>query len=237
MTLLEICCYSMECARTAQQNGADRIELCSAPKEGGLTPSLGVLRSVRQHVSIPVNPIIRPRGGDFCYTDGEFAAMLDDIAMVRDLGFSGLVTGILDVDGNVDMPRMEKIMVAAGPLNVTFHRAFDMCANPLNALNKLSDLGVARVLTSGQKSDAAQGLTKIMELIEQVDAPIIMAGAGFAPRIYPCSSKLECRKSTVLPEYGWLHPCGIAIRGCRCLRIRRRMNIPAMRLTGRRLLK
>lgn len=178
MTLLEICCYSMECARTAQQNGADRIELCSAPKEGGLTPSLGVLRSVRQHVSIPVNPIIRPRGGDFCYTDGEFAAMLDDIAMVRDLGFSGLVTGILDVDGNVDMPRMEKIMVAAGPLNVTFHRAFDMCANPLNALNKLSDLGVARVLTSGQKSDAAQGLTKIMELIEQVDAPIIMAGAG-----------------------------------------------------------
>lgn len=178
MALLEICCYSMECARTAQLQGADRIELCSAPKEGGLTPSLGVLRAVRQHVSIPVNPIIRPRGGDFCYTDGEFSAMLDDIAMVRDLGFSGLVTGILNVDGNVDMPRMEKIMVAAGPLNVTFHRAFDMCANPLNALNKLSDLGVARVLTSGQKSDAAQGLTKIMELIAQVDAPIIMAGAG-----------------------------------------------------------
>ncbi|HGN9370899.1 TPA: copper homeostasis protein CutC [Citrobacter pasteurii] len=178
MALLEICCYSMECARTAQLQGADRIELCSAPKEGGLTPSLGVLRSVRQHVSIPVHPIIRPRGGDFCYTDGEFSAMLDDIAMVRDLGFSGLVTGILDVDGNVDMPRMEKIMVAAGPLNVTFHRAFDMCANPLNALNKLSNLGVDRVLTSGQKSDAAQGLTKIMELIAQVDAPIIMAGAG-----------------------------------------------------------
>ena len=169
MALLEICCYSMECAHTAQQNGADRIELCSAPKEGGLTPSLGVLRSVRQHISIPVNPIIRPRGGDFCYTDGEFAAMLDDIAMV---------TGILDADGDVDMPRMEKIMVAAGPLHVTFHRAFDMCANPLNALKKLADLGIARVLTSGQKSDAAQGLTKIMELIAQVDAPIIMAGAG-----------------------------------------------------------
>ena len=77
MAILEICCYSMECARTAQQNGADRIELCSAPNEGGLTPSLGVLRSVRQHISIPVNPIIRPRGGDFCYTEGEFAAMLD----------------------------------------------------------------------------------------------------------------------------------------------------------------
>lgn len=178
MALLEICCYSMECARTAQQNGADRIELCSAPKEGGLTPSLGVLRSVRQHISIPVNPIIRPRGGDFCYTNGEFAAMLDDIAMVRELGFSGVVTGILDADGDVDMPRMEKIMIAAGPLHVTFHRAFDMCANPLNALKKLADLGVARVLTSGQKSDAAQGLTKIMELIAQAGAPIIMAGAG-----------------------------------------------------------
>ena len=178
MALLEICCYSMECALTAQKNGADRIELCSAPKEGGLTPSLGVLRTVRQHIDIPVNPIIRPRGGDFCYTDGEFAAMLDDIAMVRDLGFSGLVTGLLDVDGNVDMSRMEKIMRAAGTLNVTFHRAFDMCANPLNALKNLSDLGVARVLTSGQKSDAAQGLTKIMELIAQPGAPIIMAGAG-----------------------------------------------------------
>jgi copper homeostasis protein len=178
MALLEICCYSMECALTAQKNGADRIELCSAPKEGGLTPSLGVLRTVRQHIDIPVNPIIRPRGGDFCYTDGEFAAMLDDIAMVRDLGFSGLVTGLLDVNGNVDMSRMEKIMRAAGSLNITFHRAFDMCANPLNALKNLADLGVARVLTSGQKSDAAQGLTKIMELIAQPGAPIIMAGAG-----------------------------------------------------------
>ena len=178
MALLEICCYSMECALTAQKNGADRIELCAAPKEGGLTPSLGVLRSVRQHIDIPVNPIIRPRGGDFCYTDGEFTAMLDDIAMVRDLGFSGLVTGLLDVNGNVDMSRMEQIMRAAGSLNVTFHRAFDMCANPFNALKNLADLGVARVLTSGQKSDAAQGLTKIMELIAQPGAPIIMAGAG-----------------------------------------------------------
>lgn len=178
MALLEICCYSMECALTAQQNGADRIELCSAPKEGGLTPSLGVLRSVRQHVTIPVHPIIRPRGGDFFYTDGEFAAMLDDVRTVRELGFPGLVVGILDVDGNVDMPRMEKIMAAAGPLSVTFHRAFDMCANPLNALKNLADLGVARVLTSGQKSDALQGLPIIMELIAQGGAPIIMAGAG-----------------------------------------------------------
>lgn len=101
MALLEICCYSMECALTAQQNGADRVELCAAPKEGGLTPSLGVLKSVRQRVTIPVHPIIRPRGGDFCYSDGEFAAILEDVRTVRELGFPGLVTGVLDVDGNV----------------------------------------------------------------------------------------------------------------------------------------
>ena len=177
MALLEICCYSMECALTAQQNGADRVELCAAPKEGGLTPSLGVLKSVRQRVTIPVHPIIRPRGGDFCYSDGEFAAILEDVRTVRELGFPGLVTGVLEVDGNVDMPRMEKIMAAAGPLAVTFHRAFDMCANPLNTLNNLAELGIARVLTSGQKSDSLQGLSKIMELIAHRDAPIIMAGA------------------------------------------------------------
>ena len=178
MALLEICCYSMECALSAQQNGADRIELCAAPKEGGLTPSSGVLRSVRQQVTIPVHPIIRPRGGDFCYSDGEFAAMLEDVRAVRELGFPGLVIGVLDEDGNVDMPRMRQIMQAAGPLAVTFHRAFDMCANPFIALKNLHQLGIARVLTSGQKSDAVQGLSIILELIRQPDAPIIMAGAG-----------------------------------------------------------
>lgn len=110
MALLEICCYGIDCAVTAEQAGADRIELCSAPKEGGLTPSAGVLRQVRQKVSIPVHPIIRPRGGDFCYTDGEFASMLEDIAFVRELGFPGLVIGMLDADGNIDLPRMEQVM-------------------------------------------------------------------------------------------------------------------------------
>ena len=108
MALLEICCYSMECALTAQQNGADRVELCAAPKRGLNAVVGGVLKSVRQRVTIPVHPIIRPRGGDFCYSDGEFAAILEDVRTVRELGFPGLVTGVLDVDGNVDMPRMEK---------------------------------------------------------------------------------------------------------------------------------
>lgn len=178
MALLEICCYSMECAREAQQKGADRIELCAAPLEGGLTPSLGVLKSVREQVTIPVHPIVRPRGGDFCYTGGEFTAMLEDIRTLRELGFPGLVTGVLKDDGQVDLPRMRLIMEAAGPLAVTFHRAFDMCAEPLQAFKQLASLGVARILTSGQQQSAEKGLSLIRELITASDTPIIMAGAG-----------------------------------------------------------
>ncbi|HEX4502695.1 MAG TPA: copper homeostasis protein CutC [Scandinavium sp.] len=178
MALLEVCCYSMECAREAQKRGADRIELCAAPLEGGLTPSVGVLKSVRQQVTVPVHPIIRPRGGDFCYTEGEFAAMLEDVQLVRELGFPGFVIGILNADGHVDMPRMREIMTAAGPLAVTFHRAFDMCVDPLQAFDNLKQLGVARILTSGQQQTAEKGLSLLRELIAHADAPIIMAGAG-----------------------------------------------------------
>lgn len=178
MTLLEVCCYSTECAEEAQRRGADRIELCAAPQEGGLTPSLGVLKAARRTLTIPVHPIIRPRGGDFCYTEGEFAAMLDDVATVRELGFPGLVIGILDADGRVDTARMRKIMAAAGPLAVTFHRAFDMCANPHQAYAALAELGVARILTSGQQASAEKGISLILELIALGDTPIIMAGAG-----------------------------------------------------------
>lgn len=178
MSLLEVCCYSMECALEAQRCGADRIELCAAPQEGGLTPSLGVLKTVRESVTIPVHPIIRPRGGDFCYTAGEFAAMLDDVAAVRDLGFPGMVIGILDADGQVDRARMKKIMAAAGTMAVTFHRAFDMCANPRQTSVELAELGVQRILTSGQQPSAEKGISLIRELISQSDTPIIMAGAG-----------------------------------------------------------
>nr|WP_269212059.1 copper homeostasis protein CutC [Lelliottia nimipressuralis] len=175
---MEICCYSMECAVTAQQNGADRVELCAAPKEGGLTPSYGVLKSVREAVTIPVHPIIRPRGGDFCYSAGEFDAMLEDVVRVRELGFPGLVIGLLDEDANVDMPRMRQIMAAAKGMAVTFHRAFDMCKDPIQAFENLAELGVARILTSGQQSTAEKGLQLIMELKGHSGVPIIMAGAG-----------------------------------------------------------
>lgn len=181
MALLEICCYGMDCAIAAEQAGADRIELCAAPKEGGLTPSIGVMRGVRQRVSIPVHPIIRPRGGDFCYSAGEFSAMLDDIAAVRELGFPGLVTGVLDEEGSIDMLRMAQIMAAAQGMAVTFHRAFDMCRDPLQAQAQLAELGVARILTSGQAQSAQAGLSLITELKRHSATPIIMAGAGVRP--------------------------------------------------------
>ncbi|EOI3527074.1 copper homeostasis protein CutC [Cronobacter dublinensis] len=178
MPLLEICCYSLACAVTAQEAGADRIELCSAVNEGGLTPSAGVLKGARAQLTLPVHPIVRPRGGDFCYRADEFATMLDDIAFIRELGFAGLVTGVLNEDGEVDIARMRKIMRAADGMDVTFHRAFDMCASPLKALEELTDLGVARILTSGQQATAEKGISLITELKRQSRAPIIMAGAG-----------------------------------------------------------
>lgn len=181
MTLLEICCYGVEDALIAAQHGADRIEFCAAPKEGGLTPSFGALQAVREAVTIPVHPIVRPRGGDFCYRDDEFQVLLADIARVRELGFPGVVTGVLNEDGEVDVARMAQIMRAAEGMAVTFHRAFDMCADPYQAVEILAQSGVARILTSGQQATAEKGVSLITELNALPGVPIIMAGAGVRP--------------------------------------------------------
>lgn len=178
MTTLEICCFGAECALVAERAGADRIELCTSPAEGGITPSFGMLRQVRDMVRIPVHPIIRPRGGDFCYTQADFSAMKYDISLIRDMGFSGAVVGLLNEEGHIDLPKMEILMELAGPLAITFHRAFDMCINPLLALEQLTQLGVARILTSGQQANAELGLPLLRTLNEKTQGPIIMAGAG-----------------------------------------------------------
>jgi len=181
MTLLEICCYGVEDALIAEQHGADRIEFCAAPKEGGLTPSFGALQAVREAVTIPVHPIVRPRGGDFCYREDEFRVLLADIARVRELGFPGVVTGVLNEEGEVDVARMAQIMRAAEGMAVTFHRAFDMCADPHQAVEILAQSGVARILTSGQQATAEKGVSLITELNALPGVPIIMAGAGVRP--------------------------------------------------------
>ncbi|MEQ9886270.1 copper homeostasis protein CutC [Pectobacterium zantedeschiae] len=178
MTKLEVCCYSVDCAITAAQSGADRIELCAGQREGGLTPSYGALRGAREKVTIPVHPIVRPRGGDFCYSPTEFAAIKYDIEQIREMGFPGVVVGVLNEEGHIDLPKMREIMAVAQGMAVTFHRAFDMCLNPYVALEQLTDLGVSRILSSGQQQTAENGLRLLRELTQASRGPIIMAGSG-----------------------------------------------------------
>lgn len=178
MTVLEICCYGVDCAVAAQQAGADRVELCASPREGGLTPSAGMLEAARRELTLAVHPIVRPRGGDFCYTAREFEAMKADVIRIRELGFPGLVIGMLDEDGHIDHPRMQQIMTLCEGMAVTFHRAFDLCHSPKRALKELTSLGIARILTSGQQQSAENGIALLRELNELSAGPIIMAGAG-----------------------------------------------------------
>ena len=178
MTKLEVCCYSLACALEAERAGADRIELCASQPEGGLTPSYGTLMMAREALAIPVHPIVRPRGGDFCYDSYAFSAMKNDVAALRDMGFPGVVIGVLDEEGHVDLARMRQIMALCNGMEVTFHRAFDMCLNPMVALEQLTQLGVARILTSGQQQSAELGLTLLRELVQHTQGPEIMAGGG-----------------------------------------------------------
>ncbi|MGP6486971.1 copper homeostasis protein CutC [Duffyella gerundensis] len=190
MTILEICCYGVDCAVTAQRAGADRIELCAAPKEGGITPSFGMLQQARERVSIPVHPIVRPRGGDFCYGEAEFDAIKSDVTLIREMGFPGVVVGLLDQDGHIDRARMQQLMALTGDMAVTFHRAFDLCHSPKRAYQELTDLGIARILTSGQQQSAENGIALLRELNQLPEGPIVIAGAGV--RLSNLQKFLDC---------------------------------------------
>lgn len=176
---LEICAFNLPSAMIAQQAGADRIELCASPEEGGVTPSPGVIRSARESLRIALYPIIRPRGGDFLYTDEEFRIMLRDIEYCKQVGCNGVVIGLLNPDGTVDQRRCARLVEAAYPLGVTFHRAFDWAANPFEAMETIIRLGCERILTSGQRPTADEGACLIDELIREADDRIvIMPGSG-----------------------------------------------------------
>ncbi|AOM39876.1 copper homeostasis protein CutC [Xenorhabdus hominickii] len=210
MIKLEICCYSIGCAVVAQQAGADRIELCASPSEGGVTPSFGALRQALQQLSIPVHPIIRPRGGDFCYSNADFEVMKNDVAQICDMGFPGVVLGVLNEDGYIDMLRMRRLMSLSGKMAVTFHRAFDMCFNPYVALQQLTDLGVQRILTSGQQQNAEIGLPLLKELTQASQGPIIMPGAGV--RMSNISKFLEIGVTEVHSSAGKVVPSSMKYR-------------------------
>ncbi len=158
---LEVCVDSYESLLRAKEAGADRIELCASLKEGGLTPSYGLLKLASGVKDILIYVMIRPRAGDFHYSVAEYQTMLEDIKIVKELGFPGIVTGILQTDGKVDVERMQGILQLTSPLDVTFHRAFDNSIYFEEALEDLIGLGIARVLTSGGEQSALAGLENI----------------------------------------------------------------------------
>ncbi|MBQ4913975.1 copper homeostasis protein CutC [Maribacter sp. MMG018] len=176
--LVEVCANSLESALNAQKAGADRIELCSELAVGGITPSYGLLKLIREQISIPVHVLIRPRSGDFTYSDLEFEIMMRDISLCVEMGFDGVVSGVLHKDYSLDGKRTEDLVRASANLNFTFHRAFDWVRQPLHTLRSLEDMGVSYVLTSGQKKSALAGIELLQELNGRASNIVVMPGSG-----------------------------------------------------------
>ena len=175
----EIVVYNIESALKAQEGGADRIELCDNPSEGGTTPSYGTIEAVRQNVNLDVYVMIRPRGGDFHYSNYEFHCMKRDISQCQKISVDGVVFGILNPDGTLDKKRCKELIVKARPLKVTCHRAFDMTRDPFEALEDCIEAGFDRILTAGQQAQALKGSDLIGELIKKANGRIaIMPGSG-----------------------------------------------------------
>jgi len=176
--ILEIAAFSLPDAIAAAKAGANRIELCSNYNEGGITCYYETLSQARQQIQMPVFPIIRPRAGDFVFTDDEFKIMKQDILLCKQLGFEGVVLGILNRDKTVDISRTKELVALAHPLVVTFHRAFDETVNPFQALEDIISCGCKRILSSGQKNAAIDGKELLQQLIRQAKERIIIIPGG-----------------------------------------------------------
>ena len=175
---VEVCVDSVESAVEAQNGGADRVELCDNLMEGGTTPSFGSIEVARRRLNIKLHVIIRPRGGDFLYSDTEFEIMKRDIEAAKGLGADGIVIGQLDREGNVDLPRTAELVELSRPMSVTFHRAFDVCSDPFVAVDELAGIGVDRILTSGQEATAIEGAELIAKLVEHAGERITIMACG-----------------------------------------------------------
>ena len=177
--VIEIATSDFLTTKSAVEGGADRIELCANLAEGGTTPSYAHIKKCRETFDIALFPIIRPRGGDFLYTKDEFEIMKNDIKLCNELGCEGIVIGLLNMDGTIDMTRTSELIDLAYPMDITFHRAFDRCRDPFIALEELIEIGCQRILTSGQKPTVSEGVDLIAELNRKADDRIIiMPGSG-----------------------------------------------------------
>lgn len=176
--LIEVCVEGIDGLVAAQEAGADRVELCASLLEGGITPSLGTVKAALDAATLPFHVMVRPRGGDFLYSEREYATMLDDVAAFRDLGVAGVVFGCLNPVGTVDELRMSALVREAGGISAVCHRAFDMTCDPAEALEALIRCGVGRVLTSGQRDTATEGAVLLAELVAQAGDRIVVMGCG-----------------------------------------------------------
>ncbi len=177
--ILEVAVFSIEAALSAIKAGADRIEFCENPSEGGTTPSYGSLKTLISLTDKPIFPIIRPRGGDFLYTQAEYDVIKADLLMVKELGYPGAVIGILNEDGSIDVKRTSELVQLATPMQITFHRAFDRCNDPFKGLADIIASGCKRILTSGQVPNVVDALPLMKQLVEKAAGRIIiLPGSG-----------------------------------------------------------
>lgn len=206
--MIEICAFSLACARRAADAGADRIELCVGPAEGGLTPSPGLVRETLAAVRIPVFAMLRPRGGDFCYDRHDYAVMARDLAWLREVPVAGIVLGGLLPSGNVDVAGCRQLVELAQPLPCTFHRAFDQTPNLEAALEAVIDAGFSRVLTSGGAATAEAGFAQLRRLVEQAGKRlIVMPGGGVRAAclagLRSATSATEFHSAATASRGGW----------------------------------
>lgn len=179
---IEICCGSIQSTANAKAGGAIRVELCQGLVEGGTTPSPATIQYAVRELGLKVFVLVRPRGGDFCYNELEVKTMEEDVAFCKEAGASGIVVGFLHPDGSIDTELTRRFVELSAPLPVTFHRAFDECADPLNALEQIIECGCARILTSGCKPTVIEGAEMLQQLVKQADGRItILAGSGVTP--------------------------------------------------------
>ena len=212
--VLEIATSDFETTRSAFEGGADRIELCANLNEGGTTPSYGTIFQCRENFDVLLYPIVRPRGGDFLYTDDEYEIMLHDVKLCKQSGCDGIVIGLLNEDGTIDVKRTAALVDIAYPMGVTFHRAFDRCRNAFEALEQLVQIGCERILTSGQQATVNEGMELIAELNKIADHRIIiMPGSGVRKEnIKLLAEKTGCKefhsslRSKAKSKMDFIHP-------------------------------